>query len=311
MGSYFLDAAGPVRAFDRDRALESPHVNPQRYKTIEVEPDGLPYNDVGVWTEEKHRLVAYYAAQFSGAMKDKFQKRVYIELYAGAGYSRIRDTDRIIPGSPINALSLKEPFDKYIFCEADDQKRTALETRVKHHAPNADVTFVPGDCDANIGKVVSAIPPHSRHSKVLSLCFVDPNDIGIKFATLRALGARRRVDFVVLLALYMDALRAEQHYVKNPSKINQLLETESWQVRWRDAKHRGTDFPHFLAEEFIGSMEEMGYIPPDFYSMRKIFYYPKNYPLYAIGLFSRHPLAYRLWDDALKYTDDQLDLPGM
>ena len=58
-------------------------------------------------------------------------------------------------------------------------------------------------------------------------------------------------------------------------------------------------------------MAGMKYIPPPFYSMRKIFYYEKNYPLYAVGLFSRHPLAYSLWDDALKYTDDQLDLPGL
>lgn len=280
----------------------------QDENTVEVQPDDLPFNDVGPWTEEKHRLVAYYAAQFSGAMKEKFQKRVYIELYAGAGYSRIRDSGRIIPGSPINALSLKDPFDRYIFCEANAEKREALQIRVRRHAPNADVRFISGDCDANVATIAGAIPRHSKTNKVLSLCFVDPNDIGIKFATLRALGERRMVDFVVLLALYMDALRAEQQYVKNPSKISQLLDTESWQDRWQDAKQKGTDFPHFLAEEFAESMAGMDYIPRPFYSMRKIFYYPKNYPLYAIGLFSRRPLAYKLWDDALKYTDDQLNL---
>jgi len=52
----------------------------------------------------------------------------------------------------------------------------------------------------------------------------------------------------------------------------------------------------------------MRYIPPPFYSMRKVFYYEKNYPLYALGLFSRNALAYELWNDALKYTDDQLGL---
>lgn len=280
------------------------------YKTVEVSPDGLPYNDVGPWTEEKHRLVAYYSAQFSGAMKDKFQKRVYIELYAGAGYSRIRDTDRILPGSPINALTLKQPFDKYIFCEEHPEKRAALETRVRRHAPpNSEIKFIPGDCDTCVPEIAAAIPRHSKVNKVLTLCFVDPNDIGIKFATLRTLGASRMMDFIVLLALYMDALRAEQHYVRNPWKITELLGTEGWQGRWQEAKNKGIDFPRFLAEEFIASMAGLGYIPPPFYSMRKIFYYEKNYPLYAVGLFSRHPLAYKLWDDALRYTDDQLDLP--
>lgn len=242
------------------------------YNPIQVQPDDLPYNDVGLWTEEKHRLVAYYAAQFSGAMKDKFKKRVYIELYSGAGYSRIRDTDRIIPGSPINALCLSVPFDKYIFCEENTEKRQALETRVRRHAPNADVKFIPGNCDENVGEIAAAIPRHSKASKVLSLCFVDPNDIGIKFATLQTLATNRMVDFVVLLALYMDALRAEQQYVKNPSKINELLGTEAWQQRWTTAQ-RGTGFPLFIAEEFIASMKGMGYIPQAFYSMKKIFYY--------------------------------------
>lgn len=142
---------------------------------------------------------------------------------------------------------------------------------------------------------------------MLSLCFVDPNNIGIRFSTLKTL-ALKYVDFIVLLALYMDALRAEQHYIKNPSKIDQLLGTPTWLDRWMTAKQNGTEFPRFLAEEFAASMATMKYIPPPFYSMRKIFLYEKNIPLYAVGLFSRHPLAYDLWDKALKGSDDQLDL---
>jgi len=276
--------------------------------TVKVEADGLPYNDVGVWTEAKHRLVAYYAALFSAGMKDKWEKRIYIELYAGAGYSRIRDTERIIAGSPIQALGLKVPFDKYIFCEQDPEKLEALRVRVKRHAPpSADVAFISGGCDGSVNKISAAIPQYSKNHKVLSLCFVDPNDIGIRFSTLQTL-ALKYVDFIVLLALYMDALRAEQHYMKNPSKIDQLLGTTSWLDRWKTAKQEGAEFPRFLAEEFSSSMATMKYIPPPFYSMRKIFLYEKNIPLYAVGLFSRHPLAYELWDKALKGSDDQLGL---
>jgi three-Cys-motif partner protein len=275
---------------------------------VKVEADDLPYNDVGVWTEAKHRLVGYYAALFSAGMKDKWEKRVYIELYAGAGYSRIRDTERIIAGSPIQALTLRVPFDKYIFCERDPEKLEALRARVKHHAPSADVAFIPEDCDSGVNKISAAIPQHSRNHKVLSLCFVDPNDMGIRFSTLQALALKNYVDFIVLLALYMDALRAERQYIKNPSKIDQLLGTSTWLDRWMTAKQNGAEFPRFLAEEFAASMATMKYIPPPFYSMRKVFLYEKNIPLYAVGLFSRHPLAYELWDKALKGSDDQLPL---
>ena len=73
-------------------------------------------------------------------------------------------------------------------------------------------------------------------------------------------------------------------------------------------KTEGIGFPRFLAEQLAESMARMGYIPPPFYSMRKVFFYEKNYPLYALGLFSRSPVAYNFWDQALQYTDDQLGL---
>ena len=83
----------------------------------------------------------------------------------------------------------------------------------------------------------------------------------------------------------MDALRAEQQYIKNPTKIDQFLGAPAWLDRWMTAKRNGAEFPRFLAEEFAASMATMKYIPPPFYSMRKIFLYEKNIPLYQSDCF--------------------------
>jgi three-Cys-motif partner protein len=115
-----------------------------RIHAVGMEDDGLVCNDVGLWTEAKHRLVAYYAALFSASMKDRWQQRVYIELYAGAGYSRIRDTERVIAGSPIQALTLKVPFDKYIFCEKDGDKLEALKAGSNAMPPRLMSFSLPG-----------------------------------------------------------------------------------------------------------------------------------------------------------------------
>jgi hypothetical protein len=71
---------------------------------VDVSADTLFCPEVGKQAEEKHGLVSFYAKLFSTGMKDKWDERVYIELYAGAGYSKIRDTSRTIAGSPIQAL---------------------------------------------------------------------------------------------------------------------------------------------------------------------------------------------------------------
>ncbi len=58
--------------------------------------DGLIAPDVGAWTEEKHRLVSLYSTLFSSSMKAKWSRRTYVELYAGAGLSKICGTSKFL-----------------------------------------------------------------------------------------------------------------------------------------------------------------------------------------------------------------------
>jgi three-Cys-motif partner protein len=161
-----------------------------------------------------------------------------------------------------------------------------------------------------VDDILAEIPAHSKDHRVLSLCFVDPYDIGIKFETLRQLSIKY-VDFLVLLALYMDAARNHENYVKEEAvKINEFLGSSDWRERWRIAQQRGTQFPRFLAEEFSHSMEGLRYQPQPFYKMRKVMFPDKNWPLYRLALFSRNPVAYKFWDDVLKYSTDQMFLGG-
>ena len=277
---------------------------------MDVPSDGLFSPEVGKWAEDKHSLVSLYAKLFSTGMKDKWEERVYIELYAGAGYAKIRDSARTIAGSPIQALFLQHPFDKYIFCEADPKSLDALRIRVERHAPTAHVEYVPGNCDDHVDEIMAKIPAHSKNHRVLSLCFVDPYDIGIKFRTLHQLSARY-IDFLVLLALYMDANRNHDNYVKEEAiKIDEFLGASDWRERWRAAQQNGTPFPRFLAEEFSHSMENLKYQPQPFYKMKKVMFPDKNWPLYRLALFSRSPVAYTFWDEVLKYSTDQMFLGG-
>jgi three-Cys-motif partner protein len=276
--------------------------------TMHVPDDGLVCPKVGKWAEEKHGLVSLYAKLFSTGMKDKWDERVYIELYAGAGYSKIRDTSIIIVGSPLQALTLEHPFDKYIFCEEQPDLLEALKLRVKRIAPSADVSYVPGDCNEHVGEICSPIPSASREHTVLSLCFVDPCDIGIKFETLRALSTRY-VDFLVLLALHMDANRNYANYIRPEStKVEELLGSKAWRDRWSVAQLDAVPFPRFLAQEFANSMATLGYLPLPLYKMKEVRSDEKNLPLYHLALFSRNERAYKFWDEVLKYSTDQTSL---
>jgi len=274
-------------------------------QTLYVDDDGLICPEVRGWAETKYRLLALYDELFSTGMKNKWDQRVYIDLYSGAGVSHILGTSRFLKGSPIIALNVASPFDKYIFCEENEQLLEALKLRAHRIAPQANVQYISGSCDSEIEEICAAIPKGSPSNTVLSLCLVDPFDFGIKFVTLRRL-SRTYIDFVVLLAVGMDANRNYDHYVEGHStKIDEALGNKEWRDRWKAVGVRRRDFRQFLALEFSMSMESLGYLKQPLNRMKLVRSDEKNLPLYYLALFSRHQTAYQFWDDVLKYGTDQ------
>lgn len=268
--------------------------------------DGLYTPEVGPWSEDKYRIVSLYDTMFSTGMKGKWSKRVYIDLYAGAGQVRIEGTKKLFYGSPLLALQTKDPFDKYIFCEADPAKFAALEARTRRVAPLADVSLIPGDCDSSLPAILAAIPQHSKQQSVLNFCFVDPFGINIDFSTIQAL-ASRFTDFLVLLAIYMDANRNWKNYVDDESaKVDKFLGDASWRTKWKVAEQEGRRFPAFLAESFAMRMQSLGYLPPP--QRKTIRSDSKNLKLYDLVLFSKNQRAYAFWDEVLEYSTDQRGL---
>jgi three-Cys-motif partner protein len=268
--------------------------------------DGLGMPEVGAWAEEKHRMVSLYSSLFSSGMKAKWSKRVYVELYAGAGYAKIRGTSKFIFGSPILALKVKDPFDKYVLCEEKPVNLSALKVRASQIAPQMDITYVQGDCNRRTSEILAGIPRGSADETVLSLCFADPFDIGLEFETIRTLAGARYVDFLILLALGMDANRNYEHYLREDAdKVDKFLGSDTWRKRWATAQWDAVKFTRFLADEFTNSMAALGYIPPAHYTMKEVRSSEKNLGLYRIALFSRHERAYKFWEQVLKYSTDQ------
>ena len=273
--------------------------------SLKVDDDGLLCADVHPWAEYKYRLLALYDELFSSGMKNKWDQRVYIDLYAGGGFSHIEGTRTFLKGSPVIALTVNSPFDKYVFCEEDEGLLAALRARSERIAPAANVSCVAGNCDTNIDQILQAIPRASPTNRVLSLCAVDPFDFGLKFATLETLSTVF-IDFIVLLAIGMDANRNYDHYVEgNSTKIDEALGNTNWRERWKASPARRRDFRKFLATEFSKSMESLHYLPTPYDRMKWVRSDEKNLPLYCLALFSRHKRAHEFWDEVLKYGTDQ------
>jgi three-Cys-motif partner protein len=271
-----------------------------------LEDDGLYTPEVGDWAERKYLLISYYAEMFSTSMKDKWGQRVYIDPFAGAGRGRIKGTSRVIPTSALLALDVRNPFDRYIFCDSDPECVGALRERVLCSHPDRDVRYLTGDANQLVEAVLGKIPRGTTGASVLSFCMLDPCNLSnLKFRLIERLSATR-VDFLVLIPSYMDAHRNEKLYSgPDNTTVAEFIGNENWRGARRQA--RG-DFGTFIVDQFGLSMKRLGFIYNGLGEEVVIYLPEKNRQLYHLAFYSRSKLAMRLWREARKYSTPQLEL---
>jgi three-Cys-motif partner protein len=264
--------------------------------------DGLIKADVGSWAEEKYRLLWNYDTLFSSGMKKKWDQRVYVDLFSGSGVSKLKDSKHLFYGSPMLAIKVPNPFDKYVFCDDDPERIDALRIRSKNSSPDANALFIIGNCNEKASEVLRALP---KDEKTLTLCVVDPYNLdGIRFETFKLL-AQRRTDFFVLL-MDMDATMNRSQYIEPSSeRISKVLGDKEWREKWRAEERQGVGFTKFVFKAFSTRMTSIGYLPtPDMKPIRN----NKNSVIYHLALFSKHETAHKFWDEANRYGSDQRPL---
>jgi three-Cys-motif partner protein len=268
--------------------------------------DGLPLPVIGIWAERKYSLVAYYASLFGSSMKDKWDARVYIDLFSGAGYAKIKNTRRIVRGSPMLAIDIPDPFDKYILCEIDPKWLGALKQRVSLSFPQLNVEYIDGDVNARVTSILRSIPTPSKRFTVLSFCFVDPFNLEcLQFNTIRQL-SMMYMDFLVLIPAYMDAHRNLSNYIEQSSdKVEKFLGLADWRLQWANAQSTSQKFGTFITDQFGEQMKTLGYHFDGVKETILIKNPENNSPLYRLAFFSRNPLGIQFWRDARKGTRRQ------
>lgn len=258
--------------------------NPQ----IEVVSDGLHTPTVRQWSLDKYKLVGSYCDIFTSGMKNKWDQLIYIDLFAGAGYAKIKETGKIYKNSALSAMSIPSPFTKYILCEQEDERFEALQARVKRDFSHLNYELIKGDSNQNYAKVAKAIPSFKKGNTLLPFCFVDPYSLNLNFATIKSL-SNGLMDFLILQALHMDANRNFESYIKDENtRISEYLGIGNWRELFEmdGAKYR-KDFVKFLADHYQEQMEKLGYQKSK--HMHQIRSNEKNLPLYYLSFYSKNP----------------------
>jgi three-Cys-motif partner protein len=257
--------------------------------------DGLHIPVVGEHSKYKHHFIRRYIDVFTTAMKEKKWAGLhYIDLFAGAGIERLRNSRRLDWGSPLIAAQAPYPFTRLHICEQDPEKHSALKIRINTFRPDSQILH--GDAKENISQIVADIP-----QKTLSLAFLDPYGLHLDFEILKVL-ASKRTDLIIFFPDRLDALRNwAAYYLENPeSKLDRCLgPSVDWRSRLsRVPAHRRAELIRDIYIEQV--RDQLGYTEFDYERIKTA----RGNPIYYLIFCSRHPRATQLWREIAEKKPD-------
>jgi three-Cys-motif partner protein len=221
----------------------------------EPEEDGHFVPRVGEWARDKHHFLTRYIDAFTTSMRGKRWAGLhYIDLFAGAGIARLRQSGKLDWGSPLIAAQAAPPFDGLHFCELAAESFEALKARLEALRSSASVQLLQGNANERAYEIMSAIPLHS-----LSLAFLDPSGLHLDYDTLKALAARR-ADLIIFFPDRLDILRNWEHYYWDSpdSNLDRVLGAGADWRAVRDSTPRGQWVRAFL-ELYRAQITRLGY----------------------------------------------------
>jgi len=257
--------------------------------------DGLIALPAGPWSAEKLYYLEGYINIFETSMKDKWRKRNYIDLFAGPGKIRIRNTSEYLLGSPLIALTIRFPFTGYYFVDNDQKHTDALKLRCSA-SPNRDLVHVYTD-DANrvVTSIVSSIQRLTPSS--LNLAFLDPFGLELDWNTVSKLGSLK-CDLIIYYSQAGISRNIEKAYLSTKETIvDRFFGTDEWRnvyTPWhikpnKPGKHR--ELINFYKERLrtLGYQEVKQFEEASSEPLIRNSYLMT--PLYRLIFASKHPLG--------------------
>ncbi|MGJ5065386.1 three-Cys-motif partner protein TcmP [Bradyrhizobium oligotrophicum] len=270
-------------------------------RAVKLDPDdGLIISEVGSWATEKHARVQRYI-EISSATRKKYipppswhAGAAYIELFSGPGRSLIKDTNRIIDGSPLVAYKAAQasvPFTEMHINDADPAKSAAVDTRLR--ALGGSPICYSEPADVAVDKIVAALNPSGLH-----FAFLDPYNLeGLSFEIIRKL-SKLKVDMLIHVSV-QDLQRNLDEYSKSGGVFDTFA--PGWGAHV-DRKQAIASFRAALMKYWIDEICKLGTTPA---KGVELIVGSKGQRLYWLVFVSGHSLGRKLWEairDPMKQT---------
>ena len=194
----------------------------------------------GEHTRRKLDVIAKYLVAYVTVMKRQSFKLFYVDGFAGSGASISKSETsaddptlfpaaEVIEGSPLRALNVEPPFDKYVFIEKKFDNVRSLSS-ICSDFPNRDINIMKGDANERLCEFCDEIKDNRLDRAVI---FLDPFGLSVSWQTIGRIAKTQKVDLWYLVPVdgMSRQIKEDGNFLPGASKIDELWGSTEWRAK--------------------------------------------------------------------------------
>lgn len=290
------EKSGQGSLFDTDDYRVVSDLKPRRETNGLVPDDDMLFSRVvHLHSAAKAAYARRYADIVGTAMGGKKWPLWWVELFAGPGQLYVKETGEFVPGSPLEAMRIRRPFDGYVFADLSEPCAESLRRRVGTN-PRAHVLC--GDANgAELRDKIARLVPRNA----LVVLYGDQEGLDLQWDTVKHFIDRYGMLDLLLNLPTAGAVRAlAAGYDKKAAAMLDHVEPQRL-IEGSAAKGASISdwYRRRLAAEGFDKIEGV-----------TIYLSGRKRELYDLLLASRHPLAPRFFAEAVALREARWEAVG-
>jgi three-Cys-motif partner protein len=195
----------------------------------------------GGHTRRKLDVVAKYLAAYVTVMKKQDFRLYYVDGFAGSGASTSKtesqrsddptlfSTADVVEGSPVRALEVEPPFDRYIFIDKSDVNVRSL-SGLRAQFSTRQIDIVHGDANDRLQEFCDRIAPNRPDRAVI---FLDPFGLSVRWQTIERIAATKKVGLWYLVPVdgMSRQIKDNGSFLPGAAKIDDLWGSPAWRAK--------------------------------------------------------------------------------
>ena len=238
-----------------------------------------------------------------------------MDLFAGPGRDRERETKEVVDGSPLIAMSLYPGFRRFMFVDLEEKCIKQLAHEAAKRGVDRLTNSIAGDCNLVIDDALKHVPLDGA-----TFCFIDPAGADAHWATIAKIAEHKpkgqnRVELFILFPYDMAIVRflardESSEFMRrmgSKERVDAVMPDAKWMGVYK-ARNRGKITPREARRRFAYiywmGLKQLGYkhaLSP------RLMTTPEGRPLYFLFFASDHEAGERIMSHVFRKERDETE----